>query len=400
MTTGGEFVVITPSHTRKPANHRTSLTHLTIPKQSISDWETVSLPRGWWVGVRGSKLILQARFSVEEVRVERDLRNGAERVVWELDIDESERIAWQWGPSPSRLDVTRCLANAGLRPSAQFITARLSDDIVAKLNGKLSSSAQVAITYDVAATHVARLMRATGSERPVIQPAPISLRDALVYVRSYFARSELFDVEGCDPFFVAAAAIAGFTSLPERPQQSFRSGGSMPVFREFESSRDIVVERKLCHDDSDHARQKLVVATQRHEDIVAALAEVIRNAGFQPTYNNLVDLRVDRGGDELFFEVKTADEGNLLEQTRAAVGQLLEYRCRYRRRMPDKSVRLVAVLEDVGDIWQGGLAREMLEDVGIYLIRWDSNEETFASVRQVLTRQFQPGLPPEHRSPG
>lgn len=395
MTTGPEFVIVTSSHIRRPPKLRAPLKRLTVPKETFSPLDIDSLSRGWWAEASGGKVILQARLLVEETHLEGEIRSTAEQVILELDTDKSERLIWPW-QSSSALDVTKTLTDIGSPRSTSFRTSRIPHEIVDRLDEKLLSVAPVASEYAVAATHVKRLMRATQRERPPSPSTPLSLTDAFLYVRSYFARSELLELDGIDPYFVAAAVVAGFATLPKAPLVSDGLNGSMPAFRSFESPRVITARRRAFLDEQ--AIQKLDVATQRHEDILAALASVIRTMGFEPMYNKLVDLRVDRGADEVFFEVKTADRDNFSNQVRCALAQLLEYRYRCSR-MRLGTAKLVAVIEAVACQSQHQFAYEFLRAVGIGLVLWNSKTGVFEGL-DLLLAQSRPTTHPFWRFAG
>lgn len=66
--------------------------------------------------------------------------------------------------------------------------------------------------------------------------------------------------------------------------------------------------------------------SNEHEVIVAALAFKLGSMHLSPYLSPLIDLAVIHDRSALFFEVKTVNQKNLLDQVRAAIGQLLEYR--------------------------------------------------------------------------
>lgn len=392
MKAGREFVIVTPSHVRRPLKQRTPLKRLIIPKQTVFESVGDSFSLGWWVEATGGKFILRARLSIEETHLEGDLRGTARWVIWELDTDHSERLTWPWQASTAALDVTKALTDIGSPRYTGFKTGRISHEIIDTFNEKLLSVASTVSDYPIAAAQVKRLMRSTLHERPLISSLPISLTDALLYVRSYFARSELIELDGVDPYFVAAAVVAGFTTLPKASDEL---SGNMPAFRSFESAR--VINAGGCAFSDGQAMQDLGT-TQRHEDIVAALAEVIRSTGFRPMYNKLVDLRVERGADELFFEVKTADRENFSKQVRSALAQLLEYRYRCPT-MSQRETRLVAVIEAAACPNQHQFAYEFLRAVGVELVLWNSKTGDFEGLDFVLA-QSRPSTLPFWRFPG
>jgi hypothetical protein len=104
----------------------------------------------------------------------------------------------------------------------------------------------------------------------------------------------------------------------------------------------------------------------------------------RPTYNLHVDLRVECKKHDVLFEIKTADSHNFQEQVRRAVGQLLEYRHRYKGRNGGRSLRLAAVIEAGASAQQNEFARGFLRDVGITMVMWKPDTSQFDGLHEVL----------------
>jgi hypothetical protein len=175
------------------------------------------------------------------------------------------------------------------------------------------------------------------------------------------------DVEGLDPFEVAAHAIVG---MPLSSGLVVSATTPMPAFRHICGGEPVIKTGV----DADHvqssSRRALEEATCRHQQLVQTLASAVRRFGLQPCFNRYVDLAVLSGCADVLFEVKTTDENNFLDQARAAVGQLLEYRYRLTHSDEGRRVRLVAVLEAVGSRVEEEFARGFLLGVGVELVLW------------------------------
>ena len=105
-----------------------------------------------------------------------------------------------------------------------------------------------------------------------------------------------------------------------------------------------------------------------HERIVATLASRLDSMSFKPSANTLVDLAIINGGSALFFEVKTVNNENLLDQVRLAIAQLMEYRFIYKNTFERISLSFVAPA--VGSQSELVFAKEFVRDCGIYWLVW------------------------------
>ena len=130
---------------------------------------------------------------------------------------------------------------------------------------------------------------------------------------------------------------------------------------------------------------KLEVKTKRHQQILQLLARNVRAKGLRPTYNRYVDLRVEGNGTEVLFEVKTADALNFHQQVRRAVGQLLEYRYRYKRYNKRREIKLAAVIEAEASVEQYEFAHGFLSELGIAMVLWKPKTSLFEGLSEVLS---------------
>jgi len=122
----------------------------------------------------------------------------------------------------------------------------------------------------------------------------------------------------------------------------------------------------------------------KHEEIVAALALSLTSMHLTSYLSPLVDLAILHNGSALFFEVKTVEHGNLIDQVRAAIGQLLEYRFIYRGAFDRIYLALVAT--PLGTPSEVSFARDFMKDCGIDWVYWLPNMSGFKLLQAPLNR--------------
>ena len=157
--------------------------------------------------------------------------------------------------------------------------------------------------------------------------------------------SELVRVNGLDPYetsVVAALVDIGVAlSMKEILQHLYSTMGRMqPSHYDRDSTRieapaftplgSLAQNTALRQSLGSPPEIKAKEISNEHEVIVAALAFRLDSMHSLPYLSPLVDLAVIHDRSALFFEVKTVNQKNLLDQVRAAIGQLLEYRFIYR----------------------------------------------------------------------
>lgn len=122
--------------------------------------------------------------------------------------------------------------------------------------------------------------------------------------------------------------------------------------------------------------------SNEHEMIVAALAFKLYSMKSLPYLSPLVDLAVINERSALFFEVKTVNQKNLLDQVRAAIGQLLEYRFIYKDVFDN--INLVFVAPATGPLTDISFAQDFLSNCGIDWVVWLHHDSKFKSLERVL----------------
>jgi len=121
-----------------------------------------------------------------------------------------------------------------------------------------------------------------------------------------------------------------------------------------------------------------------HEVIVASLARRLESMGLTPYLSTLVDLALIHNRTALLFEVKTVNSGNLLDQVRAAIGQLLEYRFIYRELFDRIYLAIVAPL--LGTTSEVAFAEGFVRDCGIGLVVWQPSNSQFLFLEDTLDK--------------
>jgi hypothetical protein len=337
--------------------------------------------RGWWIETRGRRRFLRARVALNNTTktvghrgVVPDVSQSGSFVL-ELDPASSERITWPTGPTSLMAEVR------GVDISPGFGTISGGQETL--LDEIRQGCVGTARSYEGAMRRLRRLFRETLAERPFPRAARLAHHEAYLYVRQYFARAELVEVDGIEPFEVAACALAETTPV----EADLTDTARMPPFKVFKPAQGEHGADWVDTGTSLNGRRALERATRRHRDLLGALACAVRGAGLVPGYNGLVDLHTTTQKCDLLFEVKTAHDGNYLDQVRSSIGQLLEYRYRYRISRSSRAYRtprLVTVIEDVGNAAREAFARDFLRELGVELLVWRDSDRGFDGLSELL----------------
>ncbi len=209
--------------------------------------------------------------------------------------------------------------------------------------------------------------------------------------------SELVQVNGLDPYETSVVAafvdIGVAISMKEILQNLYSTIGRMqpshynrdstrveaPAFTPLGSvAQNVALRQSLGSPPEVNAKE----ISLEHEVIVAALAFRLDSMHLSPYLSPLVDLAVIHDRSALFFEVKTINPKNLLDQVRVAVGQLLEYSFIYRA-VFDK-IYLVLVATPLGSPSEVSFAKDFLKDCSIDWVSWLPDDPKFESLEGVL----------------
>lgn len=389
MTLAQHFVYVSQEISAPPFARRHPLDRLAVPLGLAA--QCGYLPEGhvWWVERRGNSLFLRAEAYITEASLERVLRTDAQHVYWHLDVRLSERISWPGTRPSAEAGVSDILNGLQWAVANPPILLPISSELDLALDMRRRQVGETVWDFGLAAKVLLRLFEKT---RPYVlaRHNASSLHDALHYAHAYYARDELVAVMGLDPYIVAAAALTGYTELPSEIEIIDASQTEMfnsPVsdFRELDPEEVTYVEERWVRRSTVlNESAALERATERHQEIVRALARELRAVGYTPTFSRLVDMRIEGHVDEVFFEVTTSTTENILEQVRLAVGQLLEYRFRHQRRNGGKPILLAAVLEASVLPQQLAFARRFLAEVDIKAIFWEDITSTFQGLAEVI----------------
>jgi hypothetical protein len=365
------------------------LSRIVIPVEVASRYD--ELPKGhiWWVEKTVRSFYLRAKLYVNEATVERELKSGLRRAVWHLDTIRSERITWP-GTQRREGNVTKSLAGVVLDTLGGLAFTPVTAELDMQLEeGRLSISDQ-SFRFEHATRMLRQLFAKTKSYLPLATVPPLSWCQAIHYARAYFAREELISVSGRDPYEVAAAVLAGYAEMPEKTtgveHMDDLPAAEIVEFTELDEEHLGYIERRWKRDSEPSSKfDKLEIKTKRHQQILQLLARHVRAEGLRPTYNRHVDLRIEGKYADVLFEVKTADTLNFQDQVRRAVGQLLEYRYRYKRYNVGRDIKLATVIEAGASVEQYEFARSFLSDLGIAMVLWKPDTALFDGLVEVLS---------------
>lgn len=213
--------------------------------------------------------------------------------------------------------------------------------------------------------------------------------------------SELVRLDGLDPYetsvVAALADIATAFSVKEILQHLYTNGNrprlppqyrdsthtKVPGFTLLDSLDPEVARAQLT---SRPSQSKVESVFLEHEFIVARLAHRLASMNVLPYLSPLVDLAVIHDRSALFFEVKTVSHTNLLDQVRAAIGQLLEYRFVYRESFDNINLALVA--SPFGSPSAVSFAKDFVKYCGIDWVLWHPCNSQLEFLEETVGRLY------------
>lgn len=244
--------------------------------------------------------------------------------------------------------------------------------------------------------------RALRAYWPTTKVRHISPKKLLRDFKSHATLSELVRISGMDAYetSVVAALVdaGGALSLKEIMRSLYGNVGaprrtsyhrigtrlSAPTFVSLFSKAHGISSRRLL------GRAVKVDANDvsvEHERIVAALGDRLDSMSLTPSANALVDLAMINGRSALFFEVKTVNNKNLLDQVRLAISQLMEYRFIYKNTFERIALSLVAPA--LGSQSELMFAKEFVRDCGIYWLAWHPDSCEFECLDDCIAQFLQ-----------
>jgi len=343
--------------------------------------------RVWWAESRGAKLWLRGFLNVESVTEESKLDDNSSRIIWHISALESERLTWPCTFTPRSAEVASVVGKWYV--DNRIVVRTIPIDWSLEFCRRRNVLAERAWSYELARRHYAHLVQSLGLAE---QTAKLSdhMDEAWAFARMNFARSELASLPGRDAYEVAAAAIAGLTEMPmhwtigDDEKRGLETEEELTL--ELLNPQDIGFIEKTWKQKEGQADSQVALerSSRRHQQILKSLAESLIANRMSPSYSRLIDAYVALPKYDILFEVKSATQENFSHQVRLAVAQLLEYRFRCKKQNGDKSIRLVAIVEDVNSDADISFAQQFLRDVGIHLVTWNATGSILHGLDEVL----------------
>jgi hypothetical protein len=357
---------------------RTLLSRLILPKSVSATIRSAN--KIWWIERLRDEFYLRGRFYLIPLVVGKPIESAQhDLLAWKLDIMRSERISWSNHPT-SKANVTGIFSAVAFNCFESVVSIHVPSYIDKRLEQRRAECCSRVFDIQQAERIVRRIVIDRNKTPELV--GRMTHRDSQIFVRERFAREELVDVEGWNPFELAASVLTGreMTSALPKATRAIEPSVTLesrfhnfpPLENELKDSRCL---SRLVHSDMFESKKT------KHQRIVRLLAEALQSLGVTPRYNRNIDVCVRVGDRELFFEVKTSDDTNFKKQVRCAVGQLLEYRHIY---ACNDKVRLVVVCEAVRSITQRRFVVAFLAGVGIDLVLWDEASGVFEGLEGCL----------------
>lgn len=346
-------------------------------------------PRIWWAEKHGGKVYLKACLNDCRMYI-RHTRNGERQFVAVSKIDTSTYF-YRDRPTCPLEGIVDTDGNVGHWQVIELDQHQAS--LLAKRNIEVSP---IVLSLDDAVRINRRVLRACW---PNITAGVIYPKQLWRTFKRCAATSELVRVNGLDPYETSVAAAlmdigAAFsigrilraiydTKKVIRPNSNSRNNTSTvpPAFIPLISKpRHYAFRRSPISTTSILLRDMSI----EHERIVASLAYKLESMGLTPYVSPLVDVAVINDRSAVFFEAKTVNDGNLLDQLRSAIGQLLEYRFIYRYVFD--CIHLVFVAPAVGSLTNLSFAEDFLSYCGIDWVVWLPGYSEFKFLEETLKR--------------
>ena len=333
-------------------SRREPLSRLVLRGRLADAWSNCFARKAWWVELDCGRQYLRAVVHVRDTHLENAERS---RLLLIADPIDSERITWSEGRTAVCGRVELGCDEAGIYPLDYRSEAVLEST-------RLSAAASA--TLQNAEGRLTRLFRETIGTRPPWTWHTTEHTEKVRYVRDYFARAELFDVNGVDPFVLAARSISA--SRAERMDNGVDAMNPFGVI-----DLDRLTREKWKAGVGEATLDALEASTAKHQRIVRELCDVLLRCELEPQANSHVDVAVLTSALAVFYEVKTATSSNFGHQVRAAIDQLLEYRFRFNQTKATPVVRPVAIVEHAAEEADVSFARRFAASVGVDLVLWE-----------------------------
>lgn len=396
MNEKGQSLILVSPDVGRSNLERKVLSTVILPLDLISLLHNYPVRHIWWVEKSNRGVHLRAKLFLAQPLAGRRVGLPIGLAAYTVDTLRSERITWPGAPTRAA-NVTSALSGLELQVLGGIAFGAIAPDIELRLEQCLASVCEQVFDFEDAVRVLRHRFASFDHAGTLGTGCKPALTQALNLARCSFARQELVGIDGYTPYEIAAAVLAGHSTLPNKTAWGKIGGSSLSTkadeFAQMDEQRHSALSgtwERSCHARS--GMDLLELKTKKHQRIVSLLAAHLGASGFSPTYNRNIDLRAESEGSDFFFEVKTADAENFNKQVRSAVGQLLEYRYRYPSKS-GKEIALVAVVEAVTSDKQRQFACEFLRAVGIELVLWNSKTGVFEGLNFLLAQSRPATLP-------
>ena len=364
----------------------TPFTRIILPLRLVDEKNLLPRKRDelWWVQWNGLRLILRGYGIVAGIGKENESARS-ERLTIQIESASSERLTIP-GKTPSKnSDVTLLLQNSGDLLVDKIQLMILSEELSQQLRRRKLILGETTWSYDLAKHFYNHLFKVTflGKQIPQKNNFIGNLQTAYDFVHKHFARSELISVGEVDSYYVAAAVLAGYSELPTAVDDYVTKHGFAPFHRLNHEFSELSARQSMLDDGTLSSIQITGDTNTKHQAILGLLTQELEKHEFSPAYNRFVDLQASHRGQDIFFEVKTISEENFFKQLRLAIGQLLEYRFRFKKFSSGNHAKLVVVIEKPKSLSIIGFAREFLTDIGIEIVFWNNDLSAFEGLNTV-----------------
>ena len=369
-----DLLVLTDQSIR--ANQKASLTYrLVLPSQVTYDFPLPTMHdfRIWWAERFSGKVYLKA--CLDGCRMyARHTRAGERQSLAVGSIDTSAYIY---------RDRPTCILEGIIDTSANakgWQTIELNQHQASRLVRQKTEASPIVLSLDDAVRINRRVLHNCWPQRESGVLHPHGLWKTFKRTATL---SELVRLNGLDPYetsVVAALTDIGVAFSVKDILQHIYTNGNLSQLRPYhrDSTRtrgpafiplgSLDCEAALAQPVARPSQFKVGNLSLEHEAILAALAHRLASMRIMPYLSPLVDLAVIHDRSALFFEVKTVSHKNLLDQVRAAIGQLLEYRFVYRESFD--SINLALVASPLGSPSELSFAKDFVKYCGIDWVFW------------------------------
>ncbi len=227
-------------------------------------------------------------------------------------------------------------------------------------------------------------------ESPLAQTAriqPTTVSDICAILKRTVPLVDLVRYQTEDPYATATDVVAHHLGIRQTAKHGVSlPGNSWAALEEVQSDSDVL---ESAEDGLPHATLSPASSMLEHQRVVRVLARLLRGVGLRTWQSRHSDLVVLGDSWLIIFEVKSVTEDNVLEQVRAAVGQLLEYRYRYRALRPTCHLAFATGGLSKVEFVKGFLANIGIACVDVFdeqdvqlLLRWLENLSEYRLIRR------------------